>query len=204
MTAYLETFDGTATDLSWTAVRDSFAWTLNGDGTATIANSGGNTYQRMNADLGSVDHYSEVLLPRVWANNANGDPRAVLLLRADTSALTYYAASLQLTNNLLSFLYWSSGSLPDGGPFGAVQNQAVDLSGDGPMRFRFEVEGTTFRAYLNDTLVKTETDSRRTTGTRAGTGVQRGTTIRFAEYRAAALTDPAAGHPGRMLAAAAA
>lgn len=196
MTAYYESFDGSAVDLSWTAVRDSVPWTLNGDGTATIANAGGNTYQRMNGDLGSVDHYSEVLLPRVWANNANGDPRCVLLLRADPSALTYYAASLQLTNNELAFLYWSNGGLPDGGPFGTTPNQPVDLSGDGPLRYRFEVEGATFRAYLNDVLVKTETDTRRTVGTRGGTGVQRGTTIRFAEFRTAALADPA---PGRML-----
>jgi hypothetical protein len=196
VTAYYESFDGSAPDLSWSALRDNFPWTINGDGTATIANSGGNTYQRMNGDLGSVDHYSEVLLPRTWANNANGDPRAVLLLRADPSALTYYAASLQLTNNLLSFLYWQGGALPDGGPFGAIANQSVDLSGDGPLRYRFEVEGTTFRAYLNDVLVKTEADTRRTTGTLGGTGVQRGTTIKFAEFRAAALADPA---PGRMM-----
>lgn len=202
MTSYYESFDGSAVDLPWTALRDNVPWTLNGDGTGSLLNSGGNTYQRMNGDLGSTDHYSEVLLGRTWANNANGDPRCVLLLRADPSALTYYAASLQLTNNVLSFLYWVNGALPDGGPFGTTPNQSIAIPTDGPLSFRFGVEGSTFRAWLNGELVKSETDTRRTTGTLGGTGVQRGTTITFAEFRAGALADAPAGHGGRQLLAA--
>lgn len=199
MTSYYESFDGSAVDLSWSAVRDNVPWTLPGDGTGAINNAAGNTYQRMNGDLGSTDHYSEVLLPRVWANNSSGDPRVVLLLRADPSAQTYYACSLQLTNAIMTFLLWTNGSAA---PFGAVTNESVDLSGDGPLRFRFECEGSAFRGYLNDVLVKTETSTGRTAGTLGGTGGQRTDTIRWAEFRAGALGDPPAGHSGRQLIAA--
>lgn len=202
MATWVETFDGAAVDQPWTTLRDNFGWTLNGDGTATLLNQGGNTYQRCDRDTGSVDHFSEVVLNRGWAVNANGDPRCVLLLRAATGTTqTYYAASLQLTNNELAFLYWSAGAVQGGGPFGTTPNQPVTIPDDGPLTFRFECQGTVFRAYLNGVLVKTETDTRRTTGSLGGTGVQRGTTIRFAHFRTGALTD-GVGEPGRGLLAA--
>ena len=202
MTSWQETFDGSSVDQPWTALRDQVAWSLPGGGVGAISNAGGNTYQRLDRDLGSTDHYAEALLPRTWADTANGDPRVVLLLRAASGTTqTYYAASLQLTNSVMSFLYWSNGSVVGGGPFGAVPNEPVAIPTDGPLAFRFEVEGSLFRAYLNGALVKAETDTQRTTGTLAGTGGQRPSTIRWAQFRAGALGD-GVGEPGRQLLAA--
>lgn len=191
MATFVEPFDAAGLAQPWTTLRDNFPWSLNGDGTATIRNQGGNTYQRLDRDTESTDHYAEAVIARGWANVPQGDPRAVLLLRAATGTTqTYYAASLQLTNGVLSFLYWQNGAVQGGGPFGAIGNQSVTIPpGSDPITFRFEVEGSTFRAYLDGELVKTETDTRRTVGTLAGAGVQRGTTIVWDDFRAGALSD---------------
>lgn len=198
MATYLESFNGTATDQPWTTTRHTGgatptgtgAWVVD-QGTGRIVNGTAASYNRLDRDLGSADHYVEALINPGYT--AGADPRTVLILRMDATTGQGLACSLNIAGGTLQFLNYPGGSTAPSPPSGVSAGTIPPgtIPANAPFVFRIEHQGDQARAFVNGTPIQTITSTYRTTGSRAGGGSQRGDTLRYDSIRAGALSDPA-------------
>jgi len=178
-------------DLTWTQVVG--AWeTINGE--AALTDTGVNAYARAEVDTGSADMRVEAVIPM----SAVFDGHYVdlqLLARMDATTYTGYA---------LLRGYWSGA----GGQFVGLRKYVngaetqigspVVLPSAKPETWRLEVEGSDLRAYRDDVLILSGTDTEITTGTYGGLGGYRSSAARAIRFDSFTVAEPGPTYPGMV------
>lgn len=150
-------------DQSWTEMGGSIDIVSN---TAEVQTSGAEMLARMDANLGSANHYIEAVISQAPASFGTNHSNAGLIVRKDNTASTnYYMAEIAYGSspNQNITIYKCTG-----GTYTTLVNGTLGSAPAVPYTLRLEVEGTALRFKLNGATILSTTDATWATGNYVG------------------------------------